>query len=125
MVNSQAMCLCRLHRVPRHRVPSRPLGCITFDWLPGFPPNAQRHDCVLNVVDKFSKWAIVVPGDKHMTTQMLVGTLYTRVFSWVGLPSKILGDRDSRLTASQMRALIKGLSVKLNLSVAYRPQTDG
>jgi hypothetical protein len=36
---------------------------------------------------------------------------------WVGLPSKIVGDRDSRLTASQMRALVKGLSVKLNLSV--------
>jgi hypothetical protein len=108
-----------------HEVPSRPFECITLDWLSGFPLNAQGHDSVLNVVDKFSKWAIVVPCDKHMTTQMLVDTLYTRVFSWVGLPSKIVGDRDSRLTASQMRALVKGLSVKLNLSVAYHPQTDG
>jgi hypothetical protein len=60
-----------------------------------------------------------------MTAQMLVDALFTRVFSWVGLPSKIVGDRDSRPTASQMRALVEGLSVKLNLSVAYHPQTDG
>jgi hypothetical protein len=108
-----------------HEAPSRPFECVTLDWLSGFPPNAQGHDSVLNVADKFAKRAIVVPCDKHMTTQMLVDTLYARVFSWVGLPSKIVGDRDSFLTASQMRALVKGLSVKLNLSVAYHPQTDG
>ena len=37
----------------------------------------------------------------------------------------IVGDRDSRLTASQMRGLAKYLGLKLKLSIAYHPQTDG
>ena len=48
-----------------------------------------------------------------------------RSIYWVGLPASITGDRDSRLTASQMRALCTYLQAKLKLSVAYHPQTDG
>jgi hypothetical protein len=36
-----------------------------------------------------------------------------------------IGDRDSRLTAGEMRALCRGLCLKLKLSCAYHPQTDG
>ena len=60
-----------------------------------------------------------------MNTVQLCDLLYKEVFSWVGLPASINGDLDSRLTASQMRALCKYLQVKLKLSVAYHPQTDG
>jgi hypothetical protein len=37
----------------------------------------------------------------------------------------IVGVRDTRLTASQMRALTSALQICLRLSVAYHPQTDG
>jgi transposase InsO family protein len=60
-----------------------------------------------------------------MNTTDLIRVLYDRVFSWVGLPESIVGDRDSRLTASQMRALCKALAIRLKLSIAYHPQTDG
>jgi hypothetical protein len=58
-----------------------------------------------------------------MTNSKLL--MYKQVFSWVGLPESIVGDRDSRLTASAMRALCKHVQVKLKLSTAYHPQTDG
>lgn len=106
-------------------VPSRPFEQITLDWLSGFPANEQGHDSVLNIVDKFSKWAIIIPCDKHMNTKELSNVLYERVFAWIGLPSSIVGDRDTRLTAAQMRGLAKALGLKLKLSVAYHPQTDG
>ena len=80
---------------------------------------------VLYIVDKFTKWAIVIPCDKHMGTQALIDKLYIHVFSWVGLPSSIVGDQDSRLTAGEMKALCRGLCIKFNLSVAYHPETDG
>jgi hypothetical protein len=87
-------------------------------------PNKQGHDGVLCILDKFSKWAIVIPTG-NFNTQDLIDTLYKNVFSWIGLPNSIVGDRDSRLTASQMRSLCKGLTLKLKLSTAYHPQTDG
>jgi hypothetical protein len=60
-----------------------------------------------------------------MTSEQLIGILWDKVISWVGLPVQITGDRDTRLTADRERALAKGLSVRLALSASYRPQTDG
>jgi len=106
-------------------VPLRPFQEITLDWLSGFPKDKQGHDGVLNIVDRFSKWSIMIPTDKHMTTAGMCDVLYKHVFSWVGLPASIIGDRDSRLTASWMRKLVKYLVLRLKLSTAYHPQTDG
>ena len=60
-----------------------------------------------------------------MSVAGLIDTLYKEVFSWVGLPASIVSDRDSKITASAMRKLTKHLQVKLQLSTAYHPQTDG
>lgn len=111
-----------LHPLP---VANRPFEWITLDWLSGFPINTHKHDSVLNIVDKFSKWTIIIPVNKNMGTEALCDVLWTQVFSWTGLPMKILGDRDSRLRATQMRAVCKYLGTRLINSAAYHPQTDG
>jgi transposase InsO family protein len=59
-----------------------------------------------------------------MIATQLVDHLFTRVFSWFGWPRQIVGDRDTRSTASQMRKLLRQVTVRLQLSVAYHPQTD-
>lgn len=112
----------QLHPLP---VPEGPFHTITLDWLKGFPKNKDGYDSVLNIVDKFSKWAIIVPCDSHASTKDTIRVLWERVFSWVGLPNVIIGDRDSRLTASMMQSLRKFLQVELRLSSGYHPQTDG
>jgi hypothetical protein len=60
-----------------------------------------------------------------MTTTGLLDLLWEKLFCWIGLPLSITGDRDTRLTASQMRALTARLQVRMRVSVAYHPQTDG
>jgi hypothetical protein len=106
------------------QVPDRPFEHITLDWVTGFP---EAGDCnaVLNVIDRFTKWAIVIPCNKEMKAQAFCEALWKHVFSWVGLPAIITGDRDTRITASESRKLFRYIGVKLQLSVAYRPQTDG
>jgi transposase InsO family protein len=106
-------------------VPSKPFEMITLDWLTALPTDKFGHTSLLNIVDRFSKWAIAVPCTKKMNTADLCDCLFEHVFSWVGLPLSIVGDRDSRLTASQIRYLTKFLGLKLKLSTAYHPQTDG
>jgi transposase InsO family protein len=106
-------------------VPARPFEHITLDWISAFPQDKNGKHALLHIVDRFSKWAISIPCTKFMNTVQLCDVLWKEVFSWVGLPESITGDRDSRLTASQMRALCKFLGMKLKLSVAYHPQTDG
>ena len=47
-------------------------------------------------------WAIVVPCDETMKSAKLAEILWGKVFSWIGLPVNILGDRDNKLTSSTM-----------------------
>jgi transposase InsO family protein len=80
---------------------------------------------LLHIVCRFSRWAISVLTNKRMTTATLCYAIYKEVFSWAGLPASIVCERDSRLTATAMRAITKYLQIKLKLSTAYHPQTDG
>jgi transposase InsO family protein len=107
------------------KVPFRPFDQIILDWMTLGCKTKEGYDSVLCIVDKFTKWAIVIPYDKHMGTEEFINALYQHVVSWIGLPSSIVGDRDTRLTAGQLNALCRGLCMKLKLSTAYHPQTDG
>jgi hypothetical protein len=57
-------------------VPQRPFELITLDWLGQFPRNSKGHDSVLNIVDKLSKWVIVIPCSKTMNTDDLCQVLW-------------------------------------------------
>jgi hypothetical protein len=47
------------------------------------------------------------------------------VFPIVGLPWKIILDRDTRFTATYFKELCALLDIQQNISTAYHPQTDG
>lgn len=111
-----------LHPLP---TPRRPFSWITLDWVSALPKSKGGNDGYLAIIDRFSKWAIVIPCTKHMSTAQLIELLYDKVFSWVGLPDCILGDRDSRLTADRIKRVMRSISVRLFHSTAYHPQTDG
>jgi hypothetical protein len=61
-------------------VANRPFECISLDWLSGFPLNKHGHDSVLNIVCKFSKWAIIIPCDHNMDTEDLCAALWKHLF---------------------------------------------
>ncbi|GKE97832.1 putative reverse transcriptase domain-containing protein [Tanacetum coccineum] len=42
-----------------------------------------------------------------------------------GVPVSIISDRDSHFTSNFWRSLQKGMGTNLDMSTAYRPQTDG
>ncbi|GKD58346.1 reverse transcriptase domain-containing protein, partial [Tanacetum coccineum] len=42
-----------------------------------------------------------------------------------GVPVSIISDRDSHFTSNFWRSLQKALGTNLDMSTAYRPQTDG
>jgi hypothetical protein len=69
--------------VSTHPVPvaNRPFECITLDCLTGFPQNRHKHDSVLSIVCRFSKWAGIVPCDLGMTTEALCDILWKRGFA--------------------------------------------
>ena len=54
---------------------------------------------------------MVLVDNKHMNTAKLIELLYDKVFSWVGLPDGIIGDRDSR--SQPIVRVMRSISVRL------------
>jgi hypothetical protein len=52
---------------------------ITLDWLSRFHANVSGHDNILFVIDRFSKWAIIVPTTKSINAEMFQDVLWSRV----------------------------------------------
>jgi len=67
---------------------------------------------------------ILVPCQETIDAEGVAKLFKDRVFPFVGLPKKIISDRDPHFTSAFFKELCKQLEVLQNLSTAYHPQTD-
>jgi len=105
-------------------VPERAWQHITMDFIEELP-SSNGYNSILVVVDRLTKWAIFVPTTTTLTSPGLADIILREVVSQHGLPTSIVSDRGSKFTAHFWRNLTDLMGVKLNLSTAYHPQTDG
>ena len=105
-------------------VPSRPWEHISMDFVEPLPI-ANGFDSILVVIDRHSKWGTFIPTRTDITAANLADILFDRVFALHGLPLSIVSDRGSKFVSKFWTYLNKRLDVRLRLSTAYHPQTDG
>lgn len=110
--------------------PARPFQEISLDFVTGLPPSthpftARKHDAILVIVDRFTKYALYVPTTKTLTSSGFAELFFYHVFRPYGLPDGIVSDRDSLFTSNFWTAVCKLLDTSRRLSTAYHPQTDG
>ncbi|GKD33820.1 putative mitochondrial protein, partial [Tanacetum coccineum] len=77
------------------------------------------------VVDRLSKYAHFLPLAYPYTTSQVARLFLDNVYKLHGLPKTIVGDRDKVFMSLFWQSLFKKLQVKLKMSIAYHPQTDG
>lgn len=106
-------------------VPDSPWRHISMDWVTELPRSYEGHDAILNVVDRFTKWAIVIPCNKTQSAVQMATALFQHVFGVFGIPESIVSDKDTRLTADFTKELWKLFEIHAKKSLPYRPQTDG
>jgi hypothetical protein len=63
------------------------------------------HDSVSAIVDRFTKRGILIACSKTPNTNPLTYLLWSGVFSWTDVPQRIVGEHDTRLSTSALRAL--------------------
>jgi hypothetical protein len=80
---------------------------------------------IFGVVDRFTKYAHFIPLSHPFTASDIAQTFMENVYKLHGLPLTIITNRDLIFTSQFWRALMKILGIKLNMSTAYYPQTDG
>ncbi|CCO34838.1 Retrotransposable element Tf2 155 kDa protein type 1 [Rhizoctonia solani AG-1 IB] len=105
-------------------VPSRPWQHVSYDMITDLPKDGQ-YDCILVIVDSFTKFVVLVPVSKKLKAPELAEIFLNRVWKQYGLPEKTVSDRGTVFNNKFLRALYKRLGIDPHFSSAYHPQSDG
>ena len=125
---------CQVNKVPNtapagklqpHDVPETVWDTITMDFITELPKCKAGYDSVFVVVEKLSKRAVFIPTTKTVTSMKAAQLLHDSVFNKFGMPFKIGSDRDRKFKSNFWTTLSQLLNVKLKISTADHPQTDG
>ncbi|SLM38757.1 reverse partial [Lasallia pustulata] len=100
-----------------------------MDFVVALPEEKYHGDIVdalLNITDKYTKRLLLIPGKTTYTAKDWAKALLNglQAADW-GLPRQILLDRDPKFLSELWTGLFTHLGVKLLLSTAWHPQTDG
>lgn len=107
-----------------------PWTSVTLDFITDLPPsvdpaNNTTFDSILVVVDRFTKMSHFVPCHKAINAETTATLFLASIFKIHGTPLEIISDRGPQFDSAFWKSLFNSLNVKIKLSTAYHPQTDG
>jgi hypothetical protein len=95
-----------------------------MDFIDGLP-SSNHYNCLLIIVDKFSKYSHFIPL-KHPYTATKVAELFVdNIYRLHGMPKSLVSDRDPVFTSKFWQAVFRATGTQLKLSTANHPETDG
>lgn len=103
----------------------RPFAQVSTDFITDLPVS-NGYDSIMVVVDHgLSKGVIYIPCNKTLDALGTVDLFFRHIYRRFGLPDKIISDRGIQFAAKVFQELGRVLGIKLAMSMAYHPQTDG
>jgi len=96
-----------------------------MDFVTGLPRGKKGNNAIWVVVDQLTKSALFLPMKMTDLVDKLAKLYVNEVIRLHGVPVSIISDRDPRFTSRLWPCLQQAMETKLNLSMAFHPQTDG
>jgi len=102
----------------------RPFEEIAMDFV-GELPESEGFNAILVITDRFTKIQHYIPAKTTWTAEDVANIYITEIWRLYGLPRHITSDRGPQFASRFLRELNRKLNIRLRLSTAYHPQTDG
>jgi transposase InsO family protein len=104
--------------------PDAPWDTISVDFIVELP-KSHGYDAIMCVVDSLTKCAHFILTHTTINVEGTALLFLKEVRKHHGTPRIVVSDRGPQFVAAFMRELYKLLNIKLAMSTAYHPQTDG
>jgi len=95
-----------------------------MDFVEGLP-KSDDYSVIVVVVDRLTKYAHFLPTKHPYTASMIAKLFLDTIVKLHGLPKTIVSDRDPIFLSNFWKELFRIYQVKLAMSTAYHPQSDG
>ena len=124
---------CRRATIPRDKtpgllkplpIPERPWQHISIDFHE-LPTDRNGYNMVMLIVDRFGKRPISLPCNKNIDAKGAARLYINYPYRIYGPPDTIVSDRGPQFISAFWNEFTRILGIKLKLSTAYHPQTDG
>lgn len=106
-------------------VPSAQWEQISMDFITHLPKTRSGFTAIFVVVCRLTKMVHFIATHDTATAADTARLFRDRIFCLHGLPKGIVSDRDTKFTGAFWQELHHLLGVKLHMSTANHPQTDG
>ncbi|GJW45395.1 putative reverse transcriptase domain-containing protein [Tanacetum coccineum] len=98
---------------------------IAMDFVTKLPRTSSGHDTIWVIVDQLTKYAHFLPMHEDYKMDRLARLYLNEIVARHGVSISIILDRDSRFTLRFWQIMQEALGTRLDMSMAYHPQTDG
>jgi hypothetical protein len=109
-------------------IPSEPWESIGVDFVGPLPLSRNRDgefDSITVVICLLTAMVEIIPSHTTYKAHDIAELMFESVYKHHGLPKNIISDRDVLFTSIFWDHLHTLMGVKLRMSSAYHPQTDG
>ncbi|GKA14319.1 putative reverse transcriptase domain-containing protein [Tanacetum coccineum] len=107
------------------KIPEWKWDNITMDFITKLPKIKSGHDTIWVIVDRMTKSAHFLAVREDYSTERLEKLYIDEIVARHGVPVLIISDQDGRFTSHCWQTVQKALGARLDMSIAYHPQTDG
>lgn len=112
-----------LNPLPQAEAPGQSMS---LDFITDLPKSKNGFTAVMLVCDRFSKLVRLIPTNMSDLTAKATARLFlNNIVSQHGVPESLVSDRGPRFTSAFWKSLAEMLKIKLLMSSAPHPQTDG
>jgi hypothetical protein len=101
-------------------IPTTSWHTISLDFVEGLPRSGSA-DCILVVVDKFTKFAHFIPLSHPYIVASVAQLFLSQVYRLHGFPLAVISDRDPIFTSEFWQHLFKLAGAELCMSYSYHP----
>ena len=104
-------------------IPSLPFKVVSMDFIPELP-TSNGFDNILVIVNKLTKYAIIVPTTTRITEVETARLFFKHVISKFGIPHQIISDRDTKWRGDFWKEVCRLMGMRRSLMMSYHPQSD-
>jgi hypothetical protein len=108
---------------PLH-VPTDAWSMTSLDFVEGLPKSGNIN-CILVVINKFTKYGHFIPLSHPYTALTVAQKLIDIVYQLHGMAAVIISECDPIFTSKVWQELFQLSDTKMNMSSANHPETDG
>ena len=108
----------------RTMISPHPFHTVAIDFVTNLPNTPEEEDCILTMVDTFTRWPIAIPLSNRRA-ETVADAIYRHLICEHGIPMRILSDRGKEFMSKVVKQMCDRLGIRKIQTSGWSPWANG